>query len=57
MHNAATTSLLDGRDVTTLFEDQEDLLHPGSSDGEDLRSRILGVYFGLYAFQDLRTPL
>ena len=29
---------LECRGVTILFEDQEDLLPPGSSDGEDLRS-------------------
>ena len=32
--------LLEGRDVVTLLQDQKDLLPPGSSDGEDLRSRI-----------------
>ena len=38
--------LLEGHDVTPLFDDQEDLLPPGSSDKEDLRSWILGVDFG-----------
>ena len=49
--------LLEGGDVTPLFEDQEDLLPPGSQDGEDVRSCILGVYLRLHSFQDLGVGL
>ena len=47
--NRPVERLLEGRDVTTLFQDQKDLLPPGSSDGEDLRSRILGVTLAFMA--------
>ena len=49
--------LLEFRDVSLLLEDQEDLLPPGSSDGEDLCSYILGVHFRLDGFQDLGVGL
>ena len=49
--------LLESRDVIPLLEDQEELLHPGSSDGEDPRFYILVVHFGLHGLQDLGVGL
>ena len=43
--------------AATLFQDQKDPLPPGSLDGEDLRSRISGVYLGLHGLQDLCVGL
>ena len=64
MYSAATSSslvtverLFDGRDVTPLFEDQEDLLPSSSPNGEDLCSCTLGVYLRLRSFQDIGVGL